>query len=222
VIVPPPGYLAGLRELCDKHEILYISDEVITGFGRTGAMFAAERFGVVPDIMSFAKGITSGYIQLGGIIVSDRIRTTIAEQPPDVRWMHAYTYSAHPTACAVGLANLDIIEGEKLAENASRTGAYLLRRLETLRSLPHVGDVRGYGMLARIEFVADTATKQPFPATTRFGDRVVAEMRARGAVTRNRGDVVVFAPPLIITEAQVDDLVAIVRNSVEAVSGNLA
>jgi putrescine aminotransferase len=220
VIVPPPEYIRGLRELCDRHQILYIADEVITGFGRTGAMFASERFGAQPDIMSFAKGVTSGYIQLGGIIVSERIQRAIAEQPADVRWMHAYTYSGHPTACAVGLANLDIIEGERLPENAAKTGAYLLSRLEELRALPHVGDVRGFGMLARIEFVADPATKQAFPAATKFGDRVVAEMRKRGAITRNRGDVVCFAPPLIITEQQVDDLVAIVRDSIEAVNAS--
>ncbi len=221
VIVPPHQYITGLRELCDRHEILYIADEVICGFGRTGAWFASDRFGVQPDIMAFAKGVTSGYIQLGGIIISDRIRETIAAQPLDVRWMHAYTYSAHPTACAVGLANLDIIEGEDLSGNAMRTGGYLLKSLEGLRDLPHVGDVRGFGMLARIEFVENPTSKQAFPAPAKFGDRVIAEMRKRGAVTRNRGDVVCFAPPLVISESQVDELVGITRESIEAVNATI-
>ena len=221
VIIPPPEYLRGLRELCDRHELLLIFDEVITGFGRTGAWFASERFGVQPDIMSFAKGVTSGYVQLGGIIISERIRQTLAEQPADVRWMHAYTYSGHPTACAVGLANLDVMERERLPERAARTGEHLLSRLETLRDLPHVGDVRGFGMLARIELVADPATKQPFAPAQKVGDQVVAEMRRRGALTRNRGDVVCFAPPLIITEQQIDDLVGIVRESIRAVDATL-
>jgi putrescine aminotransferase len=221
VIVPPPGYLEGLRALCDRHDILYISDEVITGFGRTGAMFAAERFGVVPDILSFAKGITSGYHQLGGIIVSERIRRVMADQPPDVRWMHAYTYSAHPTACAVGLANLDIVERERLPENARRMGEHLLRRLEALRDLPHVGDVRGFGLLGRVELVADPATRAPFAPAQRVGDRVTAEMRRRGVITRNRGDVIFFAPPLIITAEQVDELVGIARDAIAAVGATL-
>ena len=221
VIVPPPDYIRGLRELCDRHEILLIFDEVITGFARTGAWFASERFGVTPDIMSFAKGVTSGYVQLGGIIISDRIHETLAEQPLDVRWMHAYTYSGHPTACAVGLANLDIMERERLPERAARVGQHLLSRLESLRDLPHVGDVRGFGMLGRIELVADPATKQPFAPAQKVGDRVVAEMRKRGVITRNRGDVVCFAPPLIITEQQVDELAGIVRESIQAVESTL-
>lgn len=221
VIIPPPQYLKGLRELCDHHDILLIFDEVITGFCRTGNWFAGHTFGVQADIMSFAKGVTSGYIQLGGIIISERIRRVLAEQPVEVRWMHAYTYSAHPTACAVALANLDIMERERLWENAQRVGAYLLRQLETLRDLPHVGDVRGLGMLARVELVQNPSTKEPFPPQARVGDRVVAELRKRGVVTRNRADVLCFAPPLITTEQQVDELVGIVREAIQAVDAEL-
>lgn len=221
VIVPPPSYITGLRQLCDRHEVLLIADEVITGFGRTGTWFAMSQFGVQPDIMSFAKGVTSGYIQLGGIVISERMQRALAAQPVDVKWMHAYTYSGHATACAVALANMDIIEREHLAENAKTVGAYLLRALEGLRNLPHVGDVRGFGMLGRVEFVADPRTKQAFPAAARYGDRVVAEMRKRGALTRNRADVVCFAPPLITTETQVDELTGIVREAVQAVDAAL-
>lgn len=221
VIIPPEGYITGLRALCDRHELLLIADEVITGFGRTGTWFGMEHFGVQPDILSFAKGVTSGYHQLGGIIVSRRILDVLAAQPVDVKWMHAYTYSAHPTACAVGLANLDIIERENLPERAGTIGAYLLAKLEELRELRHVGDVRGFGMLARIELVQDPASKQPLAPAAKAGDRVIAEMRKRGVLTRNRGDVLCFAPPLIATEAQVDELVGVARESIQAVSATL-
>lgn len=221
VIVPPPGYIEGVRALCDRHEILFIADEVITGFCRTGSWFAMEQFGVQPDILSFAKGVTSGYHQLGGIIITKRIQDVLAAQPVDVKWMHAYTYSAHPTACAVGNANLDIMERERLWERAQEQGAYLLAKLEDLHEMPHVGDVRGFGMLARVEFVDNPGTKQSFPAAARYGDRVVAELRSRGVITRNRADVVCFAPPLIVTNQQIDELVDTLRAAVKAVDASL-
>jgi putrescine---pyruvate transaminase len=221
VIVPPPQYIRMLRELCDQHDMLLIADEIITGFGRTGRWFAMEHYGVQPDIMSFAKGVTSGYIQLGGIIVSKRIMDVLEAQPLDVRWMHAYTYSAHPTACAVGLANLDIIERENLVARSAEMGSYLLKQLETLRSLRHVGDVRGLGLLARVELVKDTATKESFAPSDRVGDRVMAEARNRGLVSRNRGEVICIAPPLIIEKDEIDQLVAILRESIEAITSTL-
>ena len=221
VIIPPPEYIRSLRELCDRYEFLLIADEVITGFGRTGTWFGMEHYGVQADIMSFAKGVTSGYSQLGGIMISKRMQNLLEQQPPDVRWMHAYTYSAHPTACAVGLANIEIIEREGLVERSARMGAYLLSQLETLESSPHVGDVRGLGLIARVELVQDTATKQAFPAAAKVGDRVVAEMRARGVITRNRGDVICLAPPLIVAETEIDLIVSVLRDAIEAVEATL-
>jgi adenosylmethionine-8-amino-7-oxononanoate aminotransferase len=161
VIVPQDDYFARIREICTKYEVLLIADEVITGFGRTGRWFGLERYGVEPDILQFAKGITSGYIPLGGIGVSDTIREAINSVPPDKRWMHAYTYSSHPTCCAVALANIKIIEDEQLVERAEALGQRLLKGLETLQALEAVGDVRGLGMMAAVELVADKASKRP-------------------------------------------------------------
>src|SRR5579883_2325356 len=188
VIIPPDAYIRGLRELCDRYQLYLIADEVITGFGRTGTWFGMEQFGVQADMMTFAKGVTSGYQQLGGLMVSERIQAILAAQPPDVKWMHAYTYSAHPTACAVAMANLDIIERDDLVGNAARMGERLLGRLEELRELPNVGDIRGIGLMARVELVEDVRTKQPFDPDRKAGDRVLAEARRRGLITRNRGD----------------------------------
>jgi adenosylmethionine-8-amino-7-oxononanoate aminotransferase len=221
VIVPPQQYIKMLRELCDQHNVLLIADEIITGFGRTGRWFAQEHYGIQADIMAFAKGVTSGYVQLGGIIVSKRIQDILQAQPTDVRWMHAYTYSAHPTACAVGLANLAIIEREGLVEHAAQMGKYLLEQLETLRSLRYVGDVRGLGLLARVELVKDTATKESFAPADHVGDRVMAEARRRGLISRNRGEVICIAPPLVIEKDEIDQLVGILRDSIEAITSTL-
>src|ERR1700756_2034212 len=146
VIVPPPSYFPRLREICDRHNILLIADEVITGFGRTGRWFALGHWGVEPDLVSFAKGVTSGYLPLGGVIVSKRVHQAMEDAPMDEKFMHAATYSGHPACCAVGLRNIDILEQEALPERASVMGKRLLAGLESLRSLPVVGDVRGLGM----------------------------------------------------------------------------
>lgn len=189
VIIPPVEYFHQLRTLCDRYGFYLIADEVITGFGRTDTWFGLEHFGVQADMMAFAKGVTSGYQQLGGIMVSERIQKVLVAQPPDVKWMHAYTYSAHPTACPVAMANLDIIERDNLVERSATMGEYLLSRLEELRELPCVGDVRGLGLIAPVELVEDVQTKQPFAPGKKVGDRVIAEARQRGLITRNRGDV---------------------------------
>src|SRR5262245_19984099 len=161
----PPGadYFPRIREICNKHDVLFIADEVITGFGRTGRWFALDHWKVEPDIMSFAKGITSGYLPLGGIGLSDRVFQSMIEVPPEKRWMHAFTYSAHPTCCAVALSVLDILEREGLIEAAAQKGKKLLDGLNQLRTLDAVGDVRGLGLMAGVELVEDKATKKPFP-----------------------------------------------------------
>jgi adenosylmethionine-8-amino-7-oxononanoate aminotransferase len=219
VIIPPASYIRGLRELCDRYDFYLIADEVITGFGRTGTWFGMEQFGAQADMMTIAKGITSGYQQLGGLVVSERIQAVLAAQPNDVRWMHAYTYSGHPVACAVAMANLDILEREGLVQRAAAMGETLLTRLEELHEQPHVGDVRGFGLLARVELVADVATKQPFAPAEKVGDRVIAAARARGLVTRNRGDVICIAPPLVIDEGEIDFLVMALRDAIRDVVG---
>jgi putrescine aminotransferase len=215
VIVPPDDYFPRIRQICDEYEVLFIADEVITGFGRTGEWFGLNRWGVAPDIMSFAKGITSGYLPLGGIQISEQIRDVIENAPPNERWMHAYTYSGHPTCCAVALANLAILQGENLAQNAAQMGRRLLDGLRGLQEeFEVIGDVRGLGLMAAIEFTADRATKAP----ANIGEKVRSAAMARGLWTRALGDVYMFSPPLIITAAEVDKIVEIVGESIAAVT----
>jgi adenosylmethionine-8-amino-7-oxononanoate aminotransferase len=217
VIPPPEGYFKGVREVCSRHNVLFIADEVITGFGRTGKWFALEHWGVQPDIMSFAKGITSGYIPLGGIMISKPISEWLRSLPADQPWMHAYTYSGHAVACAVALKNLEIIERDGLVQRAADMGARLNGGLRELASHPLVGEVRGLGLMAAVELVADKNTHAAYPASARVGPRVVAAARERGLLLRNRGDVLCLAPPLVVTPEQVDRIVAIVRESIQTV-----
>jgi adenosylmethionine-8-amino-7-oxononanoate aminotransferase len=218
VIPPQDDYFTRIREICDTYEVLLISDEVITGFGRTGTWFGLEHYGIEPDIAQFAKGITSGYVPLGGIGVSDAISEVINTVAPEKRWMHAYTYSGHPTSCAVALANIAIIEREGLVERAAATGAHLLQGLQELEELPSVGNVRGKGMMAAVELVADKASKEPFPASANVGARVGKELVKRGLYTRILGDTILLAPPLPTTTAQIDRMVQIIGESIAAVS----
>ncbi|MDR7518098.1 MAG: aspartate aminotransferase family protein [Armatimonadota bacterium] len=224
VIVPTPDYFPQVREICDRYQVLFIADEVITGFGRTGRWFALDHWGVQPDIVTFAKGVTSAYLPLGGAMVSRDIHQTILDAPAAERFMHAATYSGHPTCCAVGLRNLEILEGEGLIDRAQGLGARLLAGLQTLRDLPAVGDVRGLGLICGVELVADKATKAP---AVGLGGKVLAEARKRGLIARIRvgqngdypiGDTICLAPPLVITEAQVDRIVEILRESITAAS----
>ncbi len=217
IIVPPDDYFPRVREICAKHDVIFIADEVITGFGRTGRWFALERWGVQPDILSFAKGITSGYLPLGGIMVSEAIRQAMLSVPHADRWMHAYTYSGHPTCCAVALRNLEILEKEGLAERAERMGARLLAGLKTLLDLKAVGEVRGLGLMCAVELVADRGTKAPFDPGQNVIGRVRKELEARGLFTRVVRDIILLAPPLVITEAQVDRVAEILRGGISAV-----
>jgi len=224
VIVPPPTYFPRLREICDRHGVLLIADEVITGFGRTGKWFALGHWGVEPDLMSFAKGVTSGYLPLGGVMVSKRIHQAIEDAPMDEKFMHAATYSGHPVCCAVGLANIDIIERDGLVERAQVQGDRFRKGLETLLSLPAVGEVRGIGMLAAIELVEDKGSKKP---ALGLGGKVVAEAGKRGLIMRQRGgaggppasgDSLCLAPPLMTPEGTLDRIVQIVGDSIVAAS----
>jgi putrescine---pyruvate transaminase len=231
VIYPTDDYFPQVREVCTRHQVLFIADEVITGFCRTGRWFALEHWGVKPDILSFAKGVTSGYLPLGGIMVTREIKDAMESVKPEDRWMHAYTYSGHPTCCAVALANLDIMERERLWENAARMGDRLFAGLQAaFKGHPHLGEVRGgKGLLAAVELVADPATKANFSADRKVGPRVQAEMMKRGLVTRVRpvagphpapGDALFFAPPLVVTGEEVDRIVEATRDAVKAVVGS--
>lgn len=217
VIVPQDDYFPRVREICDKYEVLLISDEVITGFGRTGRWFGLEHYGVEPDIMQFAKGVTSGYVPLGGIGVSDRIREVINGVPPNKRWMHAYTYSGHPTCCAVALKNIEIIESEKLVERSAVMGGRLLERLSELETMAGVGHIRGQGLIAAVEIVADKATKQLHAPELGLSQRLYEALLARGLYTRVLMDCICLAPPLVISEKQLDHVVDVIRDTIPEV-----
>jgi adenosylmethionine-8-amino-7-oxononanoate aminotransferase len=217
VIVPPPDYFGRIREICTRHDVLLIADDVITGFGRTGRWFGLEHYGVEPDIMQFAKGITSGYVPLGGIGISDQVREVINGVPPGNRWMHAYTYSGHPTCCAVALANIDILERERLVERAAAAGARLLERLRGLEAMDGVGHVRGLGLMAAVEVVADKATKQLFPPEAGLTQRLMDALLERGLYTRVAMDCICLAPPLVTSDDLLDRMVDTVREAIPAV-----
>ncbi|NTV62796.1 MAG: aspartate aminotransferase family protein [Oscillochloris sp.] len=216
VIVPPADYFPRIREICDRYDVLLISDDVITGFGRTGRWFGLEHWGIEPDIVQFAKGITSGYLPLGGIGVSDTIKAAIDNAPAGRRWMHGFTYSAHPVCCAVALANITILQQERLVERSAELGAHLLDRLRELEQLDHVGEVRGLGLLAGIEIVADRTTKERFPAAAEIGKRLRAELLKRRLYTRVLGEVICLAPPLVTSVEQLDQIADILYEAIPA------
>ncbi len=221
VIVPPDSYFPKLRAICDKYEVLLIADEVITGFGRTGSWFALGHWGVEPDIVSFAKGVTSGYLPLGGIILSHKVHDAILQAPMDRRYMHAATYSGHPVCCAVGLRNVQILEDENLVERAAVQGKKMLAGLEELYNLPNVGEVRGLGLMAGVELVTDKSSKTP---ALGLGVKVAREAMARGLLLRARpgstdpttGDVICLCPPLSTPEETLEQIPQILRESIIA------
>ena len=218
VIVPQEDYFKRIREICDQYEVLLVADEVITGFGRTGKMFGLEHWGIEPDLMQFAKAITSGYFPLGGIGISDEIASVMNDSGSP--WMHAYTYSSHPVGCAVALAMMDIVEKEDFVGQAQTKGKHLLVKLkEALADHPHVGEVRGLGMMCGVELVKDKATKEMFDASDGIGAKVHAETVKRGMFSRVRGDCYCVAPPIVTSESTLDDIASILGDSVEAVLG---
>jgi putrescine---pyruvate transaminase len=220
VIVPPADYFPLLRKLCDKYGLLLIADEVITGFGRTGRWFALEHWNVQADLMIFAKGITSGYLPLSGVMLTRRVHDVLRS----VKGMfaHGFTYSGHPTACAVGLRNLQILEDEHLVEQVAAKGAYLQKKLQELRGHDIVGDVRGLGLLGGIELVSDKATKRSFDVSAGAARRVWQAGLAKGVIVRPLGgDVIAMSPPFVITEQQIDRIVEVLHVAIEEVESQL-
>ena len=222
VIVPPDGWWPKIREICSRHDVLMVCDEVITGFGRTGTMFACTGFGVTPDILVSAKGVTSGYLPLGVVLFRDEMFQTFLDTGDDYAFWHGYTYTGHPTVCAAALANLEIIQREKLVQNARKQGRYLHKRLAALHDLPMVGDTRGKGLIAAVELVQDKATKEPFAADLRVSLRVWEKALANGLITRVAGaNSIALCPPLIITERQIDEMVDTLRGAILEVGNEL-
>jgi adenosylmethionine-8-amino-7-oxononanoate aminotransferase len=209
VVVPPPEYFPRLREICDRHGILLIFDEIITGFGRTGTMFAAEHWDVVPDIMTLAKGLSSGYAPIGATICRQQIAQQFS-QAQGKPLAHLLTFGGHAVACAAALANLDILQQEHLVENAAAQGRYLLAQLQQLAvSHPTVGDVRGLGLLCALELVQSRTAKTPFPADGPDMVRLLDLLAAEGILTRADTNLY-LAPPLCIQRQEIDRLVAAV------------
>lgn len=213
ILVPPPEYFEPLQQICKRHDVLLILDEVVTGFGRTGKWFGMEHWNIRPDLVSFAKGISSGYLPLSASVMTDDVYETIRDEMPDgIPMMFGLTYNNHPTCCAAGLANIDIIEREGLVENARVVGAYLLDRLrDAFGRSPIVGQVRGLGLLAAMEIVRDQQTKEPFP-NIEDPHHIVAAAFQRGLIARALFQCVALSPPLISTKADIDRMVGILQS----------
>jgi beta-alanine--pyruvate transaminase len=207
VVLPPVGYLKRLRDICDKHGILLIFDEVITGFGRTGAPFAAQEFGVQPDIITTAKGLTNGAIPMGAVLVSKKIYDAFMQGPAGIELFHGYTYSAHPTACAAGLATLAIYEREGLLTRARQMAPAFENAVHSLRGVPHVIDVRNYGLVAGIELepIAGSPGKRAFD--------VYLKCFERGLLIRTTGDIIALSPALIVEQKHIDELIGILSEA---------
>jgi putrescine aminotransferase len=212
MIVPPDDYWPRVRQLLHAHDILLIFDEVVTGFGRTGSWFAAQHFGVEPDMIVTAKGITSGYFPLGAVLVSEEVAHDLSS---DHGFPVGFTYNGHPTGCAVALRNLAIIEREGLLDRARDTGARLLDRLSPLEELAVVGEVRGAGMMLGIELVSDKRTRQPLSMHSAPHDVI---RRETGVLVRDCAHTLVMSPPLVMTEDEADEAVAGVRSVLERMS----
>jgi len=201
VLLPPRGYLQRLREICSRHGILLIFDEVITGFGRTGAAFAAQEFGVTPDMITLAKGLTNGAVPMGGVLLSKAVYEAFMQGPEGIELFHGYTYSAHPTACAAGLATLAVYEREGLLTRARTLANYWEDAAHALRDLPHVVDIRNYGLILGLELAAIAGK----PGTRAF--EVFTRCFERGLLVRQSGgDIIALSPPLIIEKAQIDQI----------------
>lgn len=221
VIVPPAGYLPRMAALCAAHDILFIADEVVTAFGRTGHWFAShDQFGIQPDMITCAKGLTSGYIPLGALIFSDRIWAAMAAD--GARWFTSgFTYSGHPVSCAAALKNIEIMEREDLLGNATRVGAYFENRMADLKGLPMVGDVRGSKLMVCVENVADKASRAVLDESLDVGKRISDCAESLGLMVRPMGHLNVMSPPLTITEAEVDFVAETLQKSIRKVADDL-
>jgi putrescine aminotransferase len=214
VIVPPESYWPEIQRICDKYGILLVSDEVICGFGRTGRWFGCETMGCKPDLMTFAKGVTSGYIPLGGVMVGDRVAQVLIEQGGEFN--HGYTYSGHPVACAVGVANIRLIQQLGLVERVrDDVGPYLAEAFGSLGGHPLVGDSETCGLMGALLLVKDKARGMPFTPELEVGMVCRGHCFGNGLIMRAVGDRMIIAPPLIITRAQIDEMVALIRRCLD-------
>ncbi len=220
LVVPPPDYWPRIREICTRYDVTMILDEVITGFGRTGRMFAHEHWGICPDLLVMSKGITSGYMPLGSVGMTDAFFEDLSAGGELL--LHGFTTAGNPASCAVALANIEIIENEGLVGNAARVGAHLRVRLGEVAARHSVcADVRGFGLLGAIDLVADSDADEKFPAELQVGLRVLNELRERRVLARSMGDCMIIGPSLVATEADIDELVDAHEQSIVAVTTSL-
>jgi len=216
----PPGFLKEVRSLCSEYNVLLILDEVATGFGRTGTMFACEQEGVTPDVLCLAKGITGGYLPLAATVTTQEIFDGFCAPYGEKRtFFHGHTYTANPLACAAALANLRCFQRERTLDRLQPKIAQLRRELESLRSLPHVGDIRQVGFMVGIELMRDPARGVPYPYESKIGIRTIREARRRGLIIRPLGNVIVLMPPLSISRGDLSRIVRVVADSIAAVTG---
>ncbi|MCB1684098.1 MAG: aminotransferase class III-fold pyridoxal phosphate-dependent enzyme [Pseudomonadales bacterium] len=207
VIVPPRGYFEKVQALLRRHEILFIDDEVICGFGRTGQPFGAQTFNIQPDTMSIAKAVSSAYLPLSAVLLPEYMYDAFKAMSAELgNFSHGFTYSGHPVCAAVALRNIELMEERDLFAHAARIGVTIQQRLAGLADHPLVGEARGVGMIGALELVADKATKTPFPATRGAGAKLQARCEANGLIMRALGDTVALCPPLVISDSQVDEL----------------
>ena len=221
VLVPPAGYFEAIQSILKKYEILFIADEVVTGFGRTGKMFGTETFDLKPDLITLAKGITSGYVPLSACLVSEKIWRVLVEGSASAgAYGHGYTYSGHPLAMKAAMVNLDIIERDNLLENVTDKGNKLLAQLKArLKDHEFVGDIRGFGLLAAVEFVKKRSPLTPFELNSRVGARVARKSFENGLIVRplSESSTIAFSPTFVVTDAQVSEIVEKFADSVETV-----
>ncbi|NVN92311.1 MAG: adenosylmethionine--8-amino-7-oxononanoate transaminase [Desulfuromonadales bacterium] len=221
MIVQPPGFLAGVRRLCDQYDLLMITDEVATGFGRTGRMFACNHEDVVPDIMAISKGIAAGYLPLAITATSERVYGAFLGDYAELKtFFHGHTFTGNPLACAVALKSLDLFESDRLLEALQPKITRLAERLSDFSRLPHVGNIRHCGMAAGVELVADKATKRAYPWEQKIGISVCLEARKQGIFSRPLGNTVVIYPPLCISSGELEQLLDGLERAIRAVTGN--
>ncbi|MGV3583109.1 MAG: aspartate aminotransferase family protein [Methylophilus sp.] len=214
VIIPPPGYWQEIERICKKYDVLLVSDEVICGFGRLGTWFGCEYFGYKPDLMTFAKGVTSGYIPLGGVAVGDRVAKVLIEQGGDFN--HGYTYSGHPVACAVAIENIRIMQREKIVERvANDTAPYLKQRFLALADHPLVGMAETCGLVAGLVLMRDKNNQTMFDAESAVGMICRGHCFGNGVIMRAVGDRMIIAPPLVITHEEIDEMIKLIHTSLD-------
>ncbi len=219
MIVQPSGFLGRVRELCNRYDLLMIADEVATGFGRTGRMFACQHEEVVPDIMAISKGIAAGYLPLAATVATEQVYASFLGEYAELKtFFHGHTFTGNPLACAIAIKSLDLFESDNLLAELQPKISFMKDRLEQFRTMEHVGDIRQCGMAAGIELVLDKASRRAYPWERKLGVRVCLEARKHGILSRPLGNTVVVYPPLVISDDELEFLLEGLKRSIQAVT----